>query len=80
MLKDTQRTLPERNARPVMPLSLAELEAHPGRYIGPALVTTGLQMLESGVLINQSFTFFIRAERESKVVLALVTFATAAAL
>ena len=63
-----------------MPLSLAEVEAHPGRYIGPALVTMALQMLETGVLINQSFTFWMRAERELRVVLALVTFVTAIAL
>ena len=63
-----------------MPLSLAELEAHPGRYIGPPLVMMTLQALETGVLINQSFTFWIRAERELKVVLVLVTFVTAIAL
>ena len=63
-----------------MPLSLQTLEAHPGRYIGPPLVTIALQMLETGVLINQSFTFWMRAEGELKVVLALVSFVTIVAL
>ncbi|CDO71934.1 hypothetical protein BN946_scf184940.g81 [Trametes cinnabarina] len=59
-----------------MPLSLANLEAHPGRYIGPQLVSLALEAVLTGIVINQSLTFWERAERERNVVRALVSFVT----
>ncbi|KAI8974216.1 hypothetical protein BD414DRAFT_184490 [Trametes punicea] len=59
-----------------MPLSLAGLEAHPGRYIGPQLVSLTLEAVLTGIVINQSLTFWERAERERNVVRALVSFVT----
>ncbi|KAI0657135.1 hypothetical protein C8Q70DRAFT_292461 [Cubamyces menziesii] len=59
-----------------MPLSLAGLEAHPGRYIGPQLVSLALEAILTGIVINQSLTFWERAERERAVVRTLVTFVT----
>ena len=63
-----------------MPLSLAGLEAHPGRYIGPQLVSLALEAILTGIVINQSLTFWERAERERAVVRTLVTFVTIVAL
>ncbi|KAI0333077.1 hypothetical protein GY45DRAFT_1245417 [Cubamyces sp. BRFM 1775] len=59
-----------------MPLSLAGLEAHPGRYIGPQLVSLALEAVLTGIVINQSLTFWERAERERAVVRTLVSFVT----
>ncbi|KAI0373117.1 hypothetical protein BV20DRAFT_1050036 [Pilatotrama ljubarskyi] len=59
-----------------MPLSLAGLEAHPARYLGPMLVSLTLEALQTGIVINQSLTFWERAERELAVVRALVSFVT----
>ena len=47
-----------------MPLSLEGLMAHPGLYIGPALVSLALESIQTGILINQSLTFWERGERE----------------
>ncbi|KAI1785646.1 hypothetical protein LXA43DRAFT_953550 [Ganoderma leucocontextum] len=62
-----------------MPLSLEGVEAHPGLYIGPALVSLTLESIETGILINQSLTFWERAERELAVVRAVVSFVTSIA-
>ncbi|KAI0761471.1 hypothetical protein BD413DRAFT_485951 [Trametes elegans] len=59
-----------------MPLSLAGLEAHPGRYLGPQFVSLTLEAIQTGILINQSLTFWERAERELNVVRTLVSFVT----
>ncbi|OSD02157.1 hypothetical protein PYCCODRAFT_1368062 [Trametes coccinea BRFM310] len=59
-----------------MPLSLAGLESHPGRYIGPQLVSLALEAVLTGIVINQSLTFWERAERERNVVRTLVSFVT----
>ncbi|KAI0806680.1 hypothetical protein C8Q74DRAFT_1362292 [Fomes fomentarius] len=59
-----------------MPLSLAWLKTHPGSYIGPALVSLTLESVQTGILINQSLTFWERAERELGVVRALVSCVT----
>ncbi|KAI0648505.1 hypothetical protein C8Q79DRAFT_1008821 [Trametes meyenii] len=59
-----------------MPLSLAGLEAHPAKYIGPMLVSLTLEALQTGIVINQSLTFWERAERERNVVRGLVSFVT----
>ncbi|EIW61031.1 uncharacterized protein TRAVEDRAFT_119903 [Trametes versicolor FP-101664 SS1] len=59
-----------------MPLSLAGLEAHPGRYLGPMLVSLSLEALQTGIIINQSLTFWERAERERNVVRLLVSLVT----
>ncbi|KAI0628850.1 hypothetical protein C8Q77DRAFT_343337 [Trametes polyzona] len=56
-----------------MPLSLAGLEAHPGRYLGPMLVSLTLEAIQAGVIINQAITFWERAERERNVVRLLVS-------
>lgn len=63
-----------------MPLSLAGLKAHPGSYLGPALVSLALECIQTGILINQSLTFWERAERELGVVRAIVSFVTITAL
>lgn len=63
-----------------MPLSLAWLKTHPGSYIGPALVSLTLESVQTGILINQSLTFWERAERELGVVRALVSCVTTIAL
>ncbi|KAM5542063.1 hypothetical protein V8D89_004373 [Ganoderma adspersum] len=62
-----------------MPLSLEGLEAHPGLYIGPALVSLTLESIQTGIVINQSLTFWERAERELGVVRAVVSFVTSIA-
>ncbi|KAI0695564.1 hypothetical protein C8T65DRAFT_664982 [Cerioporus squamosus] len=59
-----------------MPLSLDGLKAHPESYIGPALVNLALEWMQTGILINQSLTFWERAERELLVVRAIVSFVT----
>ncbi|KAI9069449.1 hypothetical protein FKP32DRAFT_64772 [Trametes sanguinea] len=59
-----------------MPLSLAGLESHPGRYIGPQLVSLALEAVLTGIVINQSLTFWERAERERNVVRLLVSLVT----
>lgn len=63
-----------------MPLSLAGLEAHPERYLGPMLVSLSLEALQTGIIINQSLTFWERAERERNVVRLLVSLVTIVAL
>lgn len=63
-----------------MPLSLDGLKAHPESYIGPALVNLALEWMQTGILINQSLTFWERAERELLVVRAIVSFVTITAL
>ena len=63
-----------------MPLSLEGLESHPGLYIGPALVSLTLESIQTGILINQSLTFWERAERELAVVRGIVSFVTTIAL
>ncbi|KAI0823835.1 hypothetical protein BC628DRAFT_1411332 [Trametes gibbosa] len=62
-----------------MPLSLAGLEAHPGRYLGPMLVSLTLEAIQAGVIVNQSLTFWERAERERNVVRLLVSLVTVVA-
>ncbi|KAH9857449.1 hypothetical protein C2E23DRAFT_274994 [Lenzites betulinus] len=59
-----------------MPLSLAGLEAHPGRYLGPMLVSLTLEAIQAGIIINQSLTFWERAERERNIVRLLVSLVT----
>ncbi|KAI0713739.1 hypothetical protein C8Q76DRAFT_857494 [Earliella scabrosa] len=59
-----------------MPLSLEGLMAHPGLYIGPALVSLALESIQTGILINQSLTFWERGERELGVVRAIVSCVT----
>ncbi|RPD55289.1 hypothetical protein L226DRAFT_574028 [Lentinus tigrinus ALCF2SS1-7] len=59
-----------------MPLSIAGLKAHPGSYIGPPLVSLALECVQTGILINQSLTFWERAERELGVVRGIVSFVT----
>lgn len=63
-----------------MPLSLEGLMAHPGLYIGPALVSLALESIQTGILINQSLTFWERGERELGVVRAIVSCVTTIAL
>ncbi|RDX47370.1 hypothetical protein OH76DRAFT_1405981 [Lentinus brumalis] len=59
-----------------MPLSLEGVKAHPESYLGPALVNLVLESMQTGILINQSLTFWERAERELGVVRAVVSFVT----
>ena len=54
--------------------------AHPGLYIGPALVSLALESIQTGILINQSLTFWERGERELGVVRAIVSCVTTIAL
>ena len=63
-----------------MPLSLQGLQADPASYIGPALVSLTLEATQTGLLINQSLTFWEHGERERGVVRALVSFVTIVAL
>ncbi len=63
-----------------MPLSLEGVKAHPESYLGPALVNLVLESMQTGILINQSLTFWERAERELGVVRAVVSFVTITAL
>ncbi|KAI0738078.1 hypothetical protein C8Q80DRAFT_294930 [Daedaleopsis nitida] len=62
-----------------MPLSLQGLETHPANYIGPALVSLTLEAVQTGILINQSLTFWERAERELGIVRVLVSWVTTVA-
>lgn len=63
-----------------MPLSLSDLEAHPAYFLGPNVMSTFIQAIETGIVINQSFTFWSRAEHESRMLRFIVIFVTGVAL
>lgn len=63
-----------------MPLTLSDLEAHPDYFLGPNVMSMFIQAIETGIVINQSFTFWSRAENESRWLRMIVVFVTIVAL
>ncbi|OCH85469.1 hypothetical protein OBBRIDRAFT_739870 [Obba rivulosa] len=59
-----------------MPISLQHLEANPVLYIGPSIASLFIEAIETGILINQSFTFWERVDRERGIVRLLVAWVT----
>ncbi|EMD34273.1 hypothetical protein CERSUDRAFT_86389 [Gelatoporia subvermispora B] len=59
-----------------MPLSLQHFESNPDLYIGPSIASLFIEAIETGILINQSFTFWERVDRERAIVRLLVAWVT----
>ncbi|KAH8100382.1 hypothetical protein BXZ70DRAFT_1024285 [Cristinia sonorae] len=63
---------------PLLPLSYPQLV--PAAFLGPAVVGIFIQTLETGIVINQSFTFWSRVGPESVMIRGIVAFVTLVAL
>ncbi|CAL1703152.1 unnamed protein product [Somion occarium] len=63
-----------------MPLSLPYLQEHPAYFIGPNIMGIFIQAIEMGFVINQFFTFWSRADRESSVIKTIVLIVTSVAV
>ena len=60
--------------------TISYIAAHPRRYIGPQLLQTIVQGLETGYIISQSIRFWNHADMESRGTKALVAFVSLIAL
>ena len=60
--------------------TISYIAAHRRRYIGPQLLQTIVQGLETGCIISQSGRFWSRADMESRGTKALVAFVSLVAL
>jgi hypothetical protein len=60
--------------------SISYIEAHPGDFLGPAVVSVFLQALQTGYIVSQAIRFCETAHREPHWIRALVAFVCAAAL
>ncbi|KAI0782106.1 hypothetical protein C8Q75DRAFT_537519 [Abortiporus biennis] len=63
-----------------MVLTLPDMQDRPAAFLGPGLTSAFIQALETGMLINQSLTFWSRVEREGTILRVIVCFVTLAAL
>lgn len=62
------------------PFSLATVEAHPDRFIGPAVMGMFLGALETGFIVSQLFRFLMRAGKERWSIKALVALTVSLAM
>ncbi|KAI0074682.1 hypothetical protein K474DRAFT_1510690 [Panus rudis PR-1116 ss-1] len=63
-----------------MPLTVTYLMHHPQDFIGPNVMNVLVQAVETGIILNQAFTFLSRAERENWVIRVMALFVTSVAM